>query len=73
MARSVGLAVHASNGDECIKGPMKNLVKRSSTYSLGLAVHANNGDVCLKGPMKNLVKRSSTYRKFSVSSMSLGR
>jgi hypothetical protein len=32
VAQSVGLAVHASNGDVCIKGPMKILVKGSSTY-----------------------------------------
>jgi hypothetical protein len=32
VAQSVGLAVHASNGDACLKGPMKILVKRSSTF-----------------------------------------
>jgi hypothetical protein len=32
VVQSVGLAVHASNGDVCRKGPMKILVKRSSTY-----------------------------------------
>jgi hypothetical protein len=32
VTQSVGLAVHASNRDVCIKGPMKNLVKGSSTY-----------------------------------------
>ena len=32
MAQSVGLAVPASNGDGSLKGPMKILVKRSSTY-----------------------------------------
>ena len=32
MAQSVGLAVDASNGDVCLKGLIKILVKRSSTY-----------------------------------------
>jgi hypothetical protein len=32
VAQSVGLAVHVSNGDVCLKGPTKFLVKRSSMY-----------------------------------------
>jgi hypothetical protein len=32
LAQSVGLVVHGCNGVGCLKGPIKILVKRSSTY-----------------------------------------